>query len=375
LSIRNNNCDVFVVGGGPAGLAAAIGLRQKGAEVLVADALQPPIDKPCGEGLMPDSRRDLARLGVELEARQGAEFRGILFADERSRVNAEFPCGVGLGVRRPVLQRLLLERAEELGVRFRWGAPVMARQGQPVTVAGEAVTYRWLVGADGNASQVRARAGLDAETQRTQRFGFRTHYRVRPWSELVEIHWGEAGEAYVTPVGEREICVAALARRPGVRMEPMLEGIPFLREKLAGAEKTTSERGAVTLTRRLRRVTRGNVALVGDASGSADAITGEGLAMGFRQALLLAESLEAGGLERYEAGHAGILALPQRMAGLMLLMDRFPALRRRVLGAMAARPELFRGLLAVHVGELPLPRFLLRHGAAMGALMLAPELA
>ncbi|MGA7887354.1 MAG: FAD-dependent monooxygenase, partial [Acidobacteriaceae bacterium] len=238
-----------------------------------------------------------------------------------------------------------------------------------------AVTYRWLVGADGNASQVRARAGLDAETQRTQRFGFRTHYRVRPWSELVEIHWGEAGEAYVTPVGEREICVAALARRPGVRMEPMMEGIPFLREKLAGAEKTTSERGAATLTRRLRRVTRGNVALVGDASGSADAITGEGLAMGFRQALLLAESLEAGGLERYEAGHAGILALPQRMAGLMLLMDRFPALRRRVLGAMAARPELFRGLLAVHVGELPLPRFLLRHGAAMGALMLAPELA
>lgn len=373
MSIRNNICDVLVVGGGPAGLAAAIALRQQGADVLVADAVQPPIDKPCGEGLMPDSRRELARLGVELDARQGAEFRGIVFADEHARVSAEFPRGVGLGVRRPVLQQLLLERAEDLGVRCRWGSPVTARTGRPVTVAGEAVAYRWLIGADGHALQVRAYAGLEAETRRSQRFGFRAHYRVKPWSEFVEIHWGTLGQAYVTPVGEREICVAAIARRPGVRLDAMLQGIPFLREKLT--ERTTPERGAVTLTRRLRRVTRENVALVGDASGSADAITGEGLAMGFRQALLLAESLKAGGLERYEAGHAGILALPHRMAGLMLMMDRFPALRRRALGAMAARPDLFRGLLAVHVGEQALPRFVLRHGAAMGALMLAPGLA
>lgn len=375
MSIRNNICDVLVVGGGPAGLAAAIALRQQGADVVVADALRPPIDKPCGEGLMPDSRGELARLGVEMDARQGAEFRGILFAGERARVSAEFPRGVGLGLRRPALQQRLLERAEAAGVRFRWGSPVMARQGRPVTVAGEAVAYRWLIGADGHASQVRAYAGLDAETRRSQRFGFRAHYRVAPWSEFVEIHWGALGQAYVTPVGEREICVAAIARRPGVRLSEMLEGIPFLRDKLAEAERATPERGAVTLTRRLRRVTRENVALIGDASGSADAITGEGLAMGFRQALLLAESLELGGLERYEARHAGILALPHRMAGLMLLMDRFPALQRRALGAMAARPELFRELLAVHVGEQPLPQFVLRHGATMGALMLAPGLA
>jgi flavin-dependent dehydrogenase len=365
----------LVVGGGPAGLAAAIALRQRGAEVTIADALQPPIDKPCGEGLMPDSRRELAKLGVELDARHGAEFRGILFAGERARVSAEFPRGVGLGVRRPVLQQLLLERAEELGVRLRWGAPVSARRGQPVTVGGERVMSQWLVGADGNASQVRTWAGLEASNVRSRRFGFRAHYRAAPWSEFVEIHWGEMGQAYVTPVGEREICVAAITRYAGVRLEELLAGIPFLREKLAGAERTTAERGSVTLTRRLRRVTRGSVALVGDASGSVDAITGEGMAMGFRQALLLAESLESGGLEFYEANHGKILALPHRMAGMMLLMDSFPALRRRSLAAMAGRPELFRELLAVHVGEQPLPRFVLRHGATMGALMLAPGLA
>ena len=57
-------CDALIVGGGPAGLAAAIALRQKGLDVLVADALRPPIDKACGEGLMPDAKKDLAALGI-----------------------------------------------------------------------------------------------------------------------------------------------------------------------------------------------------------------------------------------------------------------------------------------------------------------------
>lgn len=372
MSFPGSGCDVFVVGGGPAGLAAAIALRQRGAEVTVADAQRPPIDKPCGEGLMPDSRRELARLGVELHPRCGAEFRGILFAGNQARVSADFPHGVGLGVRRLVLQQLLLDRAMELGVRFRWGSPVTARRGVPLTVGGEAVRHRWLVGADGQASTVRACAGLEAGETASRRFGFRAHFRVAPWSEFVEIHWGDQGEVYVTPVNDAEVCVAAMSRTADARLDGILEGLPELREKLAGAERTTAERGSVTLTRRLRRVTRGNVALVGDASGSADAITGEGLGMGFRQALLLAESLEAGGLEHYEAGHAAILALPHRMSGLMLLMDRFPALRKRALRAMAAQPELFRGLLAVHVGDQALPQFVLRRGARMAVLMTVP---
>jgi len=56
--------DVFVIGGGPAGLAAAIAARRAGFDVVVADRSQPPIDKACGEGLMPDGLSALQRLGV-----------------------------------------------------------------------------------------------------------------------------------------------------------------------------------------------------------------------------------------------------------------------------------------------------------------------
>jgi len=47
--------EILVIGGGPAGLAAAIAARKKGFEVHVADGAEPPIDKACGEGLMPNT--------------------------------------------------------------------------------------------------------------------------------------------------------------------------------------------------------------------------------------------------------------------------------------------------------------------------------
>ncbi|HEY6448490.1 MAG TPA: FAD-dependent monooxygenase [Acidobacteriaceae bacterium] len=371
----HSSCDVLIAGGGPAGLAAAIALRHRGADVLVADALRPPIDKPCGEGLMPDSRRELARLGVGVHADQGAEFQGILFAQDGAQCAADFPRGTGIGVRRPVLHRLLLDRATELGVRMAWGTAVSAQPRKAILVGGESCAYRWIVGADGVTSQTRRWAGLEPAEVSSRRFGFRAHFRVAPWSRYVEIHWGTLGQAYVTPVGPDEVCVAAITRHTGLRLADILAGIPCLQQKLSCAGRNTPERGAVTLTRRLQQVTRGNVALIGDASGSADAITGEGLAMGFRQAMLLAESLAGGSLDLYEARHAAIVTLPQRMAAMMLLLDRFSGLRERALPVLAARPELFRRLLEVHVGEQPLTRFLLRHGAAMGALLLAPRFA
>ena len=81
--------DVFVVGGGPAGLAAAIASAQRGLRVIVADRAQPPIDKACGEGLMPDSLDVLARLGVSLEGCETGTFHGIKFLGPGSSVAAD----------------------------------------------------------------------------------------------------------------------------------------------------------------------------------------------------------------------------------------------------------------------------------------------
>lgn len=371
--------DVLVIGGGPAGLSAAIALRQKGANVVVTEALRPPIDKACGEGLMPNSRVALASLGITLGPGDGREFRGIHFANRNNGrmdcVTAQFAKGVGLGVRRVHLHDILAERAAAVGVRLMWGGHVeLCKQGE-VRVNGQTCNYGHLIGADGQASGVRRWAGLDAGSMVSRRFGFRRHFRIRPWSENVEVHWGTHGQAYVTPVGEDELCIATIAGDPQARMDQVVESIPFLRDALKGHDTTSRQRGAVTTTRRLRCVATDRVALIGDASGSADAITGEGLAMVFRQAQLLAEAIELGNLSRYASGHAAILHMPMTMARIMLMMDRWPIFRDRAMRVLASEPALFSRMLGVHMGEESLPRFVRERGLHLGWRMLIPSLA
>lgn len=373
--LRSNSCDVLVVGGGPAGLAAAIALRMCGGDVLVADALKPPIDKACGEGLMPDARRDLAELGVSCESGEGAICQGIRLADwahaEPVSVTAEFSTGQGVGVPRVLLHARLVERAQEVGVRLRWNTHVgLARD---VTLNHELCDYRYLVGADGQSSRVRRWADLEDGSMISRRFGFRRHYRVAPWSPYVEVHWTASGQVYVTPVAADEICVAVVTRRSTARVRDVIGAIPFLHERLQQHHELDAERGSLTTTRKLKRVVRGNVALIGDASGSVDAVTGEGLALSFRQARLLSESLERNTLKHYSAGHPRIMTLPQTMARLLLLMETHPAWRNYAMRAMASSPSIFRGLLDVHLGEATIPGFLKQNAAQITSSLVFPR--
>ena len=101
---------------------------------------------------------------------------------------------------------------------------------------------------------------------------------------------------------------------------------------------------------KLAAVTRGRIALVGDASGSVDAVTGEGLALAFRQAEFLASALAAGDLNSYDVFHRRIMRLPRMMARALLLMDGHDGLRASAMRVLAAYPSIFSRLLAVHVG-------------------------
>jgi len=373
--------EVLVVGGGPAGLAFAIRAAGRGFAVTLLDRARPPIDKACGEGLMPDGVELLAQLGVSFDPhlREARPFRGICYVDGETVAEGRFPTRPGLGVRRLHLHRRLVERASEAGVELLWGVRATGLAGDPAlprgveTESGE-LAGRWIVGADGLRSGVRRWVGLEAPPARRRRFGVRRHVHLRPWSDLVEVYWERGCEAYVTPVGEEEVGVALLWEPARVRGEAgfdrLLERFPALSRRLAGAHAASRDRGMGPLEQPVGGVRRGRVALLGDAAGYVDAITGEGLSLAFHQAFALAEALEVGDLGPYASACRRLRRLPDALTRALLAVERRPWLRRRVIAALAADRELFSRILAVHSRQAPFSSLGLR-----GALRFARRLA
>ncbi|HKT48163.1 MAG TPA: FAD-dependent monooxygenase [Candidatus Acidoferrales bacterium] len=362
--------DVFVIGGGPAGLAAAIAARKRGFRVGLADISRPPIDKACGEGLLPATLAALRKLGVHLGDEDGYVFDAIRFTDSQYTVAASFAPEFAFGVRRTVLHQRMVECAADCGVEFFWGTRVTRRAEFAVSASGGTYGARWIIGADGGNSRVRQSAGMGSCVMQFRRFGFRQHYRVRPWSKSVEVYWADAAQVYVTPIGESEICLASVSRSPAVRVAEVAAHFPQLLARLRDAQPSSSEKGAVTAMHRLRRVFRGNVALIGDASGGVDAITGDGICLSLHQAVALAEALTRNDLRFYQREHRRLSRVPTWMGLQLLSMDGRPWLRRRVFSALSAHPQLFGRLLSAHVGQASFSDCI-KTGAALGLRLLA----
>ncbi len=306
---------------------------------------------------MPDALVAAARIGITIPRSTGSSFRGIRFVSSKASVEAEFPNGAGVGIRRPVLHALLIEQALKAGAEVLWETPVTELRDSTVTAGGKRVQARWIIGADGSQSRTRRWCGLDSFRRNTLRYGFRTHFRVAPWSDFMEIYWTPRCQLYITSVTADEVCVAVISRDPMLRLMEAVRCFPDLYRRLSGVPTSTVERGGISATRKLKSVATTRVALIGDASGSVDAITGDGLCLSFQQAAALADALDTGDLRSYEAAHRQLSRRPAFMADFMLMMDRWPGLQSRVLPALASRPELFRKLLAIHVGKLDVRSF------------------
>ncbi len=287
--------DVVVVGGGPVGLATAIEARLAGLTVAIVEPRAGAIDKACGEGLMPGAIPLLHRLGVDPE---GMPLRGVSYRSGTRRADHLFRTGEGRGVRRTTLHTALASRAAELGVDWVDARVDSIEQTADSVIVGE-VTGRWLIAADGLHSTVRRLTGLDRPTRRHRRFGLRRHYAVAPWSDLIEVYWSARAELYVTPVAPDTVGIAVLGPTR-TNLDEAIASVPELAEQLADKAFVSDVRGAGPFRQRATARTSGRVLLVGDASGYVDAITGEGLRLGFEQARLAIAAIVAEDPARYE---------------------------------------------------------------------------
>lgn len=347
------DADVVVVGGGPVGLGVATCAALRGLRVVLLERHRRwPIDKACGEGLMPGAVEALAALGVG-DVR-GHPFGGIRYVDGDVVAEGRFPDGTGRGVRRLALSEALAARAGAVGVDLRGGVDVEGWtdlvDGLEVHAGALRLRTRWLVAADGVRSPLRRRLGVPVSSP-TTRQGVRRHFRAEA-PDFVEVHWGDAAELYLTPVEPGVVGVAVLSAEPRVDFDALLATFPAVARRLG--EPVDAVRGSGPYARLPAEAGRGRVFLAGDAAGYLDALTGEGIALGLTSADALLDAIVAGSPARWTAALRRHSRRHVTFTRFLLEIAARPALRARVVRALAERPDDFSACLGFNAGQRPL---------------------
>ena len=346
------DAQVAIVGGGPIGLACALFAADAGLEPLVIEPRETPIDKACGEGLMPGAWRLLRDLRLDPP---GAELRGVAYVRGGARAEHRFEHGTGRGVARAVLHEAMAARVVERGIPVvRGRVDAVTRHDGHVTIAGpglEPLNAEYLIGADGLHSRVRALAGLDGRPQHAsrRRFGLRRHYAIAPWTDLIQVRWTPDAEFYITPLGPELIGVALLGRRgsdfaAALADEPELAWLLGTDPHGHSAAQVGGTRGAGPLLQRTSARTAGRILLVGDASGYVDALTGEGIRLGMAQARAAVAAVVADDPLCYERDWAGIGRDFRRLTNGLLALARSP-LRDAIVPVAVRLPSLYGGIV------------------------------
>ncbi len=321
--------DVAIIGAGPAGSAAAIGLAQRGYEVALIDKKYFPREKLCGDFVNPSNWPVFRELGVEdrVRAQPHSEVTGFRITNSSGReAEAGFALcdgqrSMGLGLRRAALDQLLVERAVELGVAMRPGCRIekilRTREGWRLESVEKSWQTTFLIGADGRNSWVAQQLGLNRSAAMHGRaVGLQSRLRIPGAAHgKIEIHLFPGGYAGVVGVGDGTITLGMaidkhkLARERGVEFlfTKVLAQNPHLKEILDRNDSFGELRSVYPVYFPARRCVTDGAVLVGDAARVSEPVTGEGIYFALRSGLLAAETIDlalrrgaASGLAGYE---------------------------------------------------------------------------
>lgn len=344
---------LLVVGGGPAGSSAAWQCAQLGFDVVLVDRAAFPRAKPCAEYLGPEGVRIATAMGaltptdhltmsrvagMEVHTPSGARIRGELAGravathrDARMKgaldASVTHPgAPVGFGIRRELLDDLLLRSAERAGVRVleRVQVTQLLRDahgdvcGAEVTTADGTRELRAdiVIGADGLRSVVAHRLGVAHHSLWPRRLALVTHMRgvtaaasapdmtraaiqAEPHGEMHVRHGGYVGLA---PVGDGVTNVALVIPRRRAHefdgdaagfLDRWLARDHTLAPRFARAERITPVRVTGPFGARARRAVMGSVLLTGDAADFFDPFTGDGMTAALRGSEVLAPCVDA----------------------------------------------------------------------------------
>lgn len=344
--------DAVIVGAGPAGSAAAMGLAQRGFRVALVDRARFPRDKPCGDYCDPGAERilhDIGCLDDVLAAGASPISTMTVAAQDGNGFTAAFPSGRGLLIPRRRLDAVLRNRAEQAGAQilegFRADGVRIEHDGANVVEARpgtRAIAARLIIAADGMRSIVARRLGL-LTVRPVGRFTVGAYFSGLPGpAPQGALHLGPRLYGGVAHFGDgtANVCLALPRtffheRTPAAAFAEGVRHLPVLADLLTSARRESAFRCTGPVGFASHRVVADRVILAGDAAGQIEPMTGQGIFFALRAGTLAAEAaadaLTAGDLSaRRLHGYARRRA--QEVAGKLWVS--------RVVGSLALRPRL-----------------------------------
>ncbi len=405
MKTLRETAQAIVVGGGPAGAAAAWALASQGLDVVLVDKARFPRDKPCAEYLSPQASRILSAMGVlaTVEQAGAAQLTGMrVRSPDGGMIHGEFAahhgfCGFrdrGLALRRRYLDPILLQAARDAGVAVREGVALASLITVGETVVGvrlqadgavRELRAPLVIGADGLRSTVARKCLLTARLPWPRRVAFVAHYRdVKGMSSYGEMHVERDGYVGLADVGHGETNVAIVVPRTLAKdargdsaafMARWLARHPQLAPRFTGATRVSAVLATGPFASHARRGYAPGVALVGDAADFFDPFTGEGiyaalrggeLLGGFARDAILAKSSRTSfeALKAYDAARIAEFRnkwLVERAIGTAVSSPMLMNHAARVLGARRDLADLLIGVTGdfVPAATLLKPSFLL----------------
>lgn len=328
---------------------------------------------------MPVGLACLERLGVTLDC--GHPFTGIEYVElGGSRAGVDFAEGPGKIVRRLELSKALASSDLNLVARAQLRDVRFTSKHIEVDSDGGSWRCQLLVGADGLHSWLRHHLKWNRKPPLGwQRWGWRQHFALPPWSRRVEIQLASGCEAYISPVGPDQVGVAVLSSK-GLKRENWLQAFPQLSSRLLGCTPLSPLAGLGPLWQRSAHIVQPGVALIGDASGYLDACTGEGLSLAFLQAEALAncwnpqdrDSLQL--LPGFHQQYRKIVSHYHLLTLGVLILRRWSTLSRASVAVLRSHPRLFQRLLSANQGLSPVVPLLLELGPRLALQVLVQTL-
>ena len=365
MSVPGLDCDVLVVGAGPAGSAAAAALAAQGRDVLLVEASAHPRPKACAEYASPRIAEELRRLGLADAAWRGdaLPLTGMRVIRDETAVDICYRDRGGprtaWGLDRLTFDAALAAHAVATGARLRERSTfdgLLLAAGRLVgarlrTADGPLeVGCRTLIGADGARSTVARELGDERPVRAPRRLGMVAHYEGLPdLTDHGEMHVGPGWYVGLAPLGGGRLNVGMALPMDGVsrqparqRFEAAIAGIPAVAARLEGRRRLTPIRGASPIGHRVARAAGPGWMLIGDAAGFIDPFTGEGIYRALRSARAAAEALADGAdgaAERYLKLRRGAFAAKDALTWLVQGMLAAPPLMGYALRRLAARPD------------------------------------